>query len=101
MTEEIEEYVVRKKYHIVVIYDISDNKKRNKVVRILKSYGFRVQKSCFETVIERKKYDKLLKRLEPFGTPGDSIRVYKIRGENAVTVFGDDNYRELEEVIVI
>ncbi|WP_297444496.1 CRISPR-associated endonuclease Cas2 [Desulfurobacterium sp.] len=32
----------------VVVYDISDTKRRNKVSKLLSSYGMRVQFSCFE-----------------------------------------------------
>lgn len=33
-----------KKFFVLIIYDISENKRRNKMVKVLKSYGFRVQK---------------------------------------------------------
>jgi CRISPR-associated protein Cas2 len=52
-------------------------------------FGFRIQKSAFEAMLPPNKYEKLLKALPSFVTETDSVRVYKIRGEGAVTVFGD------------
>ncbi len=76
------------KVFALVIYDISDNKKRNKLTKILLGYGFRVQKSAFETIIDAKRYNKLLKEIEPFGSEEDSVRIYKIAGERQVKSFG-------------
>ena len=39
-TEEIEQ---NKKYLVVIIYDISDNKRRVKLSKYLQGFGFRVQ----------------------------------------------------------
>lgn len=41
---------------VLIIYDIVDNKKRNKMVKCLERYGVRVQKSAFEALLGRKKY---------------------------------------------
>jgi len=50
---------------VIVCYDISSNKLRNKISGILKKYWFRVQKSVFECDIESEtKYKKLLKEIE-------------------------------------
>lgn len=37
-----------------VVYDISSDKERAKVDRILKGFGFRIQKSVFECRLSRK-----------------------------------------------
>ena len=34
-----------------VVYDISSDKEREKVDKLLKGYGFRIQKSVFEWVV--------------------------------------------------
>ena len=47
--------VTDKKYFVLIIYDISDNKRRNNMVKILSSYGFRVQKSAFEAMLKDNK----------------------------------------------
>lgn len=40
-----------KRYIVLVIYDIVDNKKRNRMVKCLERYGVRVQKSAFEAYL--------------------------------------------------
>ena len=57
---------------VVVCYDISSNKLRNKIAKYLWKYGIRVQKSVFECEIEKKDYklmkeelNKLLKKFYP------------------------------------
>ena len=48
------------KFLVLIIYDISDNKRRNKMAHYLESFGFRVQKSAFEAILNKKLYEKLL-----------------------------------------
>ena len=90
-------------YYVLVIYDIEDNKKRLKLAKLMKSFGFRVQKSAFETNLTEGKYAKLISKLALFAADNtnDSIRVYKIRGDGAVTVFGKDDTEKVEDVIII
>ena len=45
---------------VLIIYDIIDNKRRTKMVKLLESYGTRVQRSAFEALINRSQYSKLL-----------------------------------------
>jgi CRISPR-associated protein Cas2 len=90
-----------KKYFVLVIYDIIENKRRTRLVKLLKGFGFRVQKSAFEAMLPADKYNKLLDKLAPVAGQGDSIRVYKIRGDGAVTVFGKDDSVEVEDVVII
>ena len=89
------------KYLVLVIYDIVENKKRIKLSKLLESYGFRVQKSAFEALLDRSKYEKLLRVLEPYVSDSDdSIRVYKIKGKSEVTVMGND-VAPIEDLIII
>ena len=90
-----------KTFTVLVIYDVSETKRRNKLVRLLKSFGFRVQKSAFEANLPENKYQKLLSSLSVFPSETDSIRVYKIRGKGQVSVFGVDDSEVIEDVIII
>ena len=47
-----EENNYSKKLFVLVIYDIIDNKRRVKFAKEMSGYGFRVQKSAFEALIE-------------------------------------------------
>ena len=71
------ESVDDKKYIVLIIYDITDNKTRNKMVACLEKYGVRVQKSAFEAYITKRKYQKLMQEA-PFliDTDTDSLRIY-------------------------
>lgn len=89
------------KVFVLIIYDIADNRTRNKLAKLLQGYGFRIQKSAFEAFISKNKYQQLLKILEMFPSGEDSIRVYKIVGKGQVTSFGNSIDNEQEDIIVI
>ena len=87
---------------VLIIYDIIDNKKRNKLAKMLLGYGFRIQKSAFEASIREAKYRKLLRELEPYCSEEDSIRVYKIIGKGQITSFGSKVQDcSVEDVILV
>jgi CRISPR-associated protein Cas2 len=98
---DIEERPENDKVFVLIIYDITENKTRNKLAKMLLGYGFRIQKSAFEAVITKKKYKELLQRLPAYTSSMDSIRVYKIIGKGQVTSFGKQETEENEDVIVI
>ncbi len=51
----------------VIVYDISDNKNRLKVARILKTAGFHIQRSTFYiTDMGKNQVEKLVDRLRPY-----------------------------------
>lgn len=98
--------VVKEKYgdgrlYVLVIYDIVDDKRRLKLSKFLQGYGFRIQKSAFEAVIEKKKYRKLMAELPSYARKEDSIRVYKIVDKSQVTSFGKAVEPRDEDVIII
>lgn len=90
------------KVYVLVIYDISNNKRRSKFFRKLNSYGFRVQRSAFEAIITRRKYDKLLSEIpKMINTTEDNVRVYKMVGYGEIKTFGNQLLIKNEEVIVV
>lgn len=65
--------------HIVITYDISDDKRRTKIHNILKSYGQWMQYSVFECDLTQTQYAKLRNRLNKLIKPSDdSIRFYSL-----------------------
>lgn len=98
---EIHDNVENDKVFVLIIYDICENKKRLKLVRLLQGYGFRVQKSAFEAIITKKKYKKLLQELLFFESSEDSIRVYKIIGKGQVINIGKETDQEQEDIVLI
>jgi len=51
------------KMYLAVTYDISSNKARGKIVKLLESYGFRVQESVFEIELTPHQFERLKKSL--------------------------------------
>lgn len=100
--DTIEEFQ-SERYFVLVIYDIVDNKKRLKLSKYLLGYGIRVQKSAFEMMITKEKYNKLIKELPTYIEEGeDSISLYKILGKGQMKAWGQENLEEeIEEVVII
>ncbi len=77
--------------HIVVSYDIVDDRRRNRVARLLKGYLQRVQKSVFEGELPPAREQRLLDRLGLLiDRDEDSIRVYPLcaRCREGVRIIG-------------
>ncbi len=65
------------KQFIVVAYDISDDKRRNKIAKILEKYGLRCNESVFECVLTDSNIAKLKSKLENFvHDKEDSLLLY-------------------------
>jgi CRISPR-associated protein Cas2 len=50
--------------NMIVAYDIADPKRLYRVAKIIKDYGFRVQKSIFEVKLNNKKFLEMKARIE-------------------------------------
>ena len=89
----------------LISYDISSDKRRRKVVKVLEGYGFRVQFSVFECDLNRKQYIELRNRLKPLlaTKTTDSIRLYHfcVECQKKVTVFGTDHTKSLGGLILV
>jgi CRISPR-associated protein Cas2 len=73
----------------LVIYDITDNKRRYKVFKALKGYGVPVQKSAFECRLDNTRSDKMVRRLLHIIDPNnDLLRVYKLGRKYDVQCWG-------------
>lgn len=90
---------------IIVSYDIVDNKRRARIAKVLKSYGYRVQKSVFECRLDDdRNYLKMKRDIEKtINRDEDSIRYYFLCGrcQGNVEVSGWGVVREEEDVIVV
>lgn len=104
MFEEGEEfeYIAKKdkRYIILVIYDIVDNKKRTAMVHCLNKYGMRVQKSAFEAYLTDKKYNQLVEESKKIiDIETDSLRIYVLADHTSVRSWGVGDIHE-EDVII-
>ena len=99
--EEIE-FIAKgeRRYIVLVIYDIVDNRKRSKMVKCLESFGVRVQKSAFEAFLTKKKYESLMKRASRIiDKDVDSLRIYLLADHTSVRSWGIGD-SHFEDVIV-
>lgn len=89
-------------YYVLIIYDIVSDKNRNKFVKEMEKYGYRVQKSAFEAYINDSQYKELIKRIDRFNKDEDNIRVYKMYVDTEVKKWGKENIgHENEKYVVI
>ena len=87
----------------VVSYDISDDKKRNKVAKILFDFGKRVQYSVFECILEDKHLKKMVSRLKKAVSQEDSVRIYPLcmKCKSSATVMGGGDITKDESVYIL
>lgn len=92
---------MEKKFIVLMIYDIVDNKRRNKMVKCLEAYGVRVQKSAFEALLTRRQYDKMLGESSlVIDEAVDSLRVYVLDDIIDVYTWGIGERKETDCVIL-
>ena len=76
-------------YKALIIYDIIDDKKRNRMAKFLEGYGVRVQKSAFEARITQKNFNEMLKRATKIiDATKDSLRAYLLPNGSYIQHWG-------------
>jgi len=85
---------------VLVIYDIIDDKRRNNFVKLLESYGERVQKSAFELIIDKKQYKNLINKIPSLISNEDNIRVYEINLYDKIKYWGSSVTKENKTIII-
>ncbi len=97
-----QEKAYSKKIFVLIIYDIVNNKRRTKFAKMMNGYGYRVQKSAFEALLEEAQLRNLSKEIPHYMNPEeDSVRVYRMSGSGEVMLFGLNTKVEAEDVIFI
>lgn len=89
---------------VVVCYDIPQDRRRNRVCRLLKNYGDRAQYSVFECLLRRKELRQLKQRLKSLIVlKEDDVRFYRLC-ENCLrktVVWSNKERRHWDEAIVV
>ena len=88
----------------LISYDVSDDKRRYRVVEALKDYAHRVQYSVFECDLKDVELHTLLRRVEvAIDAREDSCRVYRLCAACAdeVVVIGKGKRWEEPKVLII
>jgi CRISPR-associated protein Cas2 len=84
----------------LIVYDISENKIRNRVSKILKQYGQRVQNSAFEIEISKRKLKAIFNEIEKIiDSQTDSIFAFELPQETQKTIFKIGQKERLEYVL--
>lgn len=92
---------MERKFIVLMIYDIVDNKRRNKMVKCLEAYGVLVQKSAFEALLNRRQYEKMLRESSILIDEAvDSLRVYVLDDIIDVYTWGIGERKETDCVIL-
>lgn len=71
-----------------VVYDISDDNERARIDKVLKGFGFRVQKSVFECRMDKKTKNELIQKLESLNIGTGFIKIYKLEYSYKSKVIG-------------
>ncbi len=82
---------------VVVVYDITEDKKRNLFAKELLMFGIRTQKSVFECDVTQKELEKVKKIAHKYTKKKDKVGVYEFLD---VDRFGDVEYIEVDDFIV-
>lgn len=85
---------------VLVMYDISDNKKRYRFAKLLKRFGVRVQWSVFECKLNNSKYQKLCKQISYLFSGEENIRIYKLGSNDIIKTWGNLSSDEEDESFV-
>jgi CRISPR-associated protein Cas2 len=92
--------------HVIVSYDVSDDRLRLRVCKTLEDFGDRVQYSVFECLLTAEQLRRLWERLQGVmaeRADGDSVRVYSLCRSCASKVrwIGGKEPLEPQKVIII
>jgi CRISPR-associated protein Cas2 len=72
---------------MIVAYDIADPRRLNKVAKVIKDYGIRVQKSIFEVAVNNNLFLEMKSRIEDIIEPtADGVKYFPLCEKCAGTV---------------
>ena len=95
---------MRKKHFFVVTYDISDDKRRAAVVKLLENLGARVNYSVFECMLTDVQYRGMCAKLDKLVQRGDDwVNVYPLCTEcyARIRYVPDRSVRIPDKIVVI
>lgn len=80
-----------------VVYDITSDTERGKVDKVLKGFGFRIQKSVFECRLNKRGRNELIDRLEKLQIKTGFIKVYRLEYSSKDTVIGQQKKADIDD----
>lgn len=89
-------------YNVLVIYDIVEDKRRNKMSKLLKGYGLRIQKSAFECILTRDQFSHLSKKISKIvDEKDDVVKAYIFNKSTESQVWGEMKEYAEDEVVIL
>lgn len=87
----------------VVSYDIPDDRKRDRIAKVLLDFGARVQYSVFECIMDDDAIERLTARLTELIEDEDSVRLYALcaRCEDSTRIMGAGKVTKDEDVYIL
>ncbi|MDI6809661.1 MAG: CRISPR-associated endonuclease Cas2 [Candidatus Eisenbacteria bacterium] len=80
-----------------VVYDISSDRERAKVDKLLKGFGFRIQKSVFECRLTKGGRKELIEKLERLKIKTGFVKVYRVEYTTGADVVGEKKGPAIDE----
>lgn len=94
--------VKTKKTFCVVAYDVADNKRRSKIVKVLEKTGTRINYSVFECMLTVSQLQKIQERIERLINPKeDRIVYYPICVHCFTKITYQPDYKVKPEIVII
>ena len=88
----------------LICYDVTCDRRRNRVARLLKGFGMRVQKSVFECVLSPEQFEMVCRKLEGYlEIEEDQVRFYLMSASTRrkVAIVGLQPERQVDDVAFI
>lgn len=88
----------------IISYDVTNDRQRTRVRKLLKGYGTRVQYSVFECYLTEAQLTRLRRQLRPhIDTATDSVRIYRLDATavRQILVLGSGQVTADEAVVII
>ena len=80
-----------------VVYDITADTEREQVNKVLKGFGFRVQKSVFECRLKKREKDELIRKLEALKIETGFVKVYRIEYSSKNNIVGNRKDKNIDD----
>lgn len=80
-----------------VVYDITSDKERNRVDKILKGFGFRIQKSVFECRLNKRGKEDLIEKLVALDIQTGFVKLYRLEYSSKNEVIGKKENHDIDE----
>ena len=80
-----------------VVYDITSDKERGRVDKVLKGFGFRIQKSVFECRMNKRAKEELIEKLSKLDIQTGFVKVYRLEYSSKKVIIGKKEESDIDE----